>query len=260
MQIIDLTTEHESLYFHCLEDWSEDIKEGADLKQRWYEAMKDKGLRVKLAQDDEGRLCGMIQYIPIEHTFAEGKDLYMILCIWVHGHKKGIGNVQKRGMGRALIHAAEEDVRSLGAKGIAAWGLTLPFWMKASWFKKYGFVRADKVSVQALMWKPFTDDAEPPKLIRPKKKPGKGDSKVDVTAFVNGWCPVMNMSYERAKRASAELGEKVEFRSIDTLDPEVREQWGITDAVYIDGKELNTGPPPKYEKVKKKIAKRVKRV
>ena len=38
----------------------------------------------------------------------------------------------KRGMGKALLAAAEEDARALGTKGMAAWGVWLPSWMKAS--------------------------------------------------------------------------------------------------------------------------------
>jgi GNAT superfamily N-acetyltransferase len=93
-------------------------------------------LKVKLAQDEKGVIGGMIQYMPVELSFAEGRDLYLVLCIWVHGHKQGIGNYQKKGLGRELLKAAEEDVRSIGAKGIATWGISLPFFMKASWFKK----------------------------------------------------------------------------------------------------------------------------
>ena len=62
----------------------------------------------------------------IEHSIIEGKDLYFIYCIWVHGYKKGVGNHQKKGIGKALLQAAEEDAESKGAKGIAAWGLSMP--------------------------------------------------------------------------------------------------------------------------------------
>ena len=32
------------------------------------------------------------------------------------------------------------------------------------------------------------------------------------------------------------------------------------DAVFIDDKELRSGPPPSYEKIKKRIAKKVKKL
>ncbi len=262
MKIADLSDEYEQLYFVCLEDWSEEIKEAGEHKQVWYNKMKDKGLRVKLALDDSEEVGGMIQYVPIEQSFAEGKDLYFINCIWVHGHKEGRGNFQKKGMGQALLQAAENDAKNRGAKGIAAWGIPLPFWMRASWFKKQGYIKADKEGLlgQVLLWKPFTHDALPPKWIKQKKKPGTAPGKVAVTAFLNGWCPAQNLVFERAKRASSEFGDKVVFRKIDTFDRENFLEWGITDALFIDNKQVRTGPPPSYEKIKKMIAKRVRKL
>src|SRR4030066_1891812 len=123
MKVIDLSIEYEKLYFVCLEDWSEEVKEAGDHKEVWYSKMKDKGLRVKLAVDDRGEVGGIIQYIPIEHSFVEGKELYFINCIWVHGHDTGRGNFQKKGMGKALLESAEADARARGAKGRGAWGI-----------------------------------------------------------------------------------------------------------------------------------------
>jgi len=37
-------------------------------------------------------------------------------------------------------------------------------------------------------------------------------------------------------------------------------EWGIADALYIDDKEVRTGPPPSYKKIKKKIARQVKKL
>ncbi len=262
MEIIDLADEYKQLYFVCLEDWSEELKEAGDHKEIWYNKMKDKGLRVKLALGDDGEVGGMIQYVPIEHSFAEGNDLYFINCIWVHGHKEGRGNFQKKGMGKALLQAAENDVRAIGAKGIVAWGIPLPFWMKASWFKKQGYTKVDKQGFlgQVLLWKPFTSEAIPPKWIKQKKKPETMPGKVTVTAFWNGWCPAQNLVFERAKRAAAEFGDKAVFREIDTFDRDVLLEWGIADALFIDDKSVRTGPPPPYEKIKKLIAKRVKKL
>jgi GNAT superfamily N-acetyltransferase len=259
MEIIDLNEKYLSTYFVCLEDWSDEIKEGGNHKESWFEHMKDKGLRVKLAVDGD-KACGMIHYVPIEHSFAEGKDAYFVHCVWVHGYKKGVGNYQKRGVGKALLRAAEEDVKARGAKGLAAWGVSMPFFMKASWFRKQGYVKVDKVGMQVLLWKPFAEDAVAPKWIREKKRPQKKEGKVTVSAFLNGWCPAMNMTFERAKRAAREFGDQVEFQDIRTIDRATFLDWGIADAVFIDGKPVRTGPPPSYDKIKKKIAKRIKRL
>jgi hypothetical protein len=260
MNVIDLSPEHETLYFQCLEDWSEEMKEAGDHKSRWYTRMKDRGLRVKLARNEQGTVGGMIQYLPIEEYGLQGRDLHFILCIWVHGYKEGPGNFQKRGMGKALLQAAEQDSRSLGKKGIVAWGVALPFWMRASWFKKQGYKVVDRNGFMTLLWKPFSEDAVAPKWIRRKKKPVKTAGRVTVSAFINGWCPAQNLVYERARRAAGLFGDKVLFERYDTLEPEVFKEWGISDGLFIDGKEVRTGPPPSFETIRDLIEKRVRKL
>ena len=136
----------------------------------------------------------------------------------------------------------------------------MPFWMKASWFKKMGYEKIDRNGMLVLLWKPFTDDAVPPRLIRPQKKPPVVADKVAVTCFRNGWCPAQNLICERAKRAAHEVGDSVVVSEIDTSDKATLREWGISDALFVDQKEMRTGPPPSYEKVRKVIAKRAKRL
>jgi N-acetylglutamate synthase-like GNAT family acetyltransferase len=260
MKIIDLKKEHEPTYFNCLEDWSSEIKEGHPHKENWYNIEKDRGLRVKLAKSEDGKLIGMIQYVPVEHSFVNGRNLYVMLCIWVHGHKEGVGNQMGKGTGKALLSAAEEDVKSLGAKGLAVWGLSIPAFMRASWFKKQGYKKTDKMGIQVLLWKPFASEAEKPSWVRPKKKPGKVKGTVDITIFQNGWCSVQNMAANRIKRAAAEFGDIVKITEYNTSDRETFLEWGISGGIFINGKELRTGPPPSYEKLKKIVGKYVRKI
>jgi GNAT superfamily N-acetyltransferase len=259
MKNVDLEESQKHLYFVCLEDWSDEMKESGNHKECWYEKMKDKGLRVKIAVDESGTPGGMIQYLPIERSHAEGEGLYFINCIWVHGYKHGRGDFRKQGMGEALLKAAEEDAKALGASGIAAWGLSLPFWMKASWFKKYGYKKADSQGMMQLVWKPFSENAKAPKWLPKTKVPFYEPvaGKVSLTLFKNGWCPAMNIVHERTKRAAAEFSDKVEITEIDTIEKDAMRKYGISDAVFIDGKELRNGPPPSFEKIRKKIGKKV---
>jgi len=259
MKIIDITKKFEKTYFSCLEDWSEEIKEAGTHKESWYDKMKEKGLRVKLAINDEEKAVGMIQYLPIEQSIASGNDLYFILCIWVHGYEQGVGNNQKQGIGKELLKTAEEDVKKMNAKGVAAWGVSLPFWMRASWFKKQGYKKVDKDGMAVLLWKPFNTSAQAPKWIRRKKSPEIIQGKVSVNAFINGWCPAQSLVFERAKRAALEFGDDVIFREIDTSDRETYLEWGISDALFIDKTQIRTGPPPSYEKIRKQIQKNLKR-
>jgi len=68
----------------------------------------------------------------------------------------------------------------------------------------------------------------------------------------------MNMTFERAKRAASEFGDQVVFRAVDTFNRETILEWGVSDALFVDQKQVRTGPPPSYKKIKKRIAKRVK--
>jgi GNAT superfamily N-acetyltransferase len=255
MKVIDLVKEYEPTFLVCLKDWDRDA-EGACHKARWYDMMKCKRLRVKLALDDDERAVGMIQYVPIEYARAEGRDLYFIQCIWVHGYDEGMGNQQGQGAGWALLQAAEEDVRSQDAKGMVAWGLAFPHWMPAAWYERQGYVEVDRLVHDVLVWKPFSSDAQPPRWMRPRKTPDLVPGQVTVTALVTGWCPGLSQAPE-ARRAAAEFGDKVVFREIDTSDPAVLVEWGMESALFVDDECINAGltdyPPPSYEGIKQKI-------
>ncbi len=258
-RIEDLSEQHLESYLVCLEDWSPEMTEAGDHKQRWYERARDRGLRVKLAVDDDDRAVGMIQYVPVELSPAEGTDLYVILCIWVHGYDQGVGNEQGHGIGTALLAAAEDDVAAIGAAGIAAWGLHLPVWMKASWFKDHGYDTVDRRGIRELVWKPFRPDAQPPRWVRERPVQVGESGKVEVTAFISGWCPAANLVYERARRAAAEIGPEVEFTTVDTSDRDTMIRCGRIDEVLVDGRPLQRGAPPSYHAVRRKIAKQVRR-
>ncbi|MDQ1287932.1 MAG: family N-acetyltransferase [Actinomycetota bacterium] len=259
MEIVDLTEERKDLFSLCLEDWSAEAREAGPKRREWLDrCLRHHGLRAKLALDDEGVEGGLIQYSPVANAPVDGADLYFIHCIFVHGHKEGRGNFQKHGMGQALLAAAEDDVRTLGAKGMAAWGVWPPFWMKASWFRKHGYRTADRQGLAVLVWKPFTEDAVAPRWFpKTTELPDPVPGKVNVVAFSSGWCLAQNLVLERARRAAAEFGDSVVLQEIDTTDRATMARWGVSDAVIVDGKNLQKGPPPSYETIRKAIARRV---
>jgi len=262
MKVIDLTKEYEHLYFICLEDWSAEMKEAGCHKEHWYRTMKEKGLRVKLALNDEDNAVGMIEYLPIEYSIADGHNLYYINCLWVHGHKQGIGDQRKQGYGTALLHAAEEDAMERGAQGMAAHGITMPFWIPASYYKKQGYKVVDKNGMMRLLFKSFTPEAQLPVMIKPQKNPMKNEhpGKVTLTYLLTGSCPGCNIVYERAKRAAEEFGDRVVLQVIDTSDRETYLTWGAQNELYVEDRQATNGPPLSYAKLQKMIQKQIRKL
>jgi len=254
MKIIDIDKAHEHDYLVCLEDWNDTLKQAKHVKEQWFNEMKAKGLRAKLALTDDGAVGGMIEYMPIEYSYAEGKDLYIVNCIWVHGYpEKGVGNVQGKGMGVALLEAAEQDVKSLGMKGLAAWGISEEFWMTASWYIKHGYQKVDQNKWLILVWKPFAPDAVPPKWIKGSFTQELIPGKVKITSFHSGQCCSENMVYVTAKSVAQEFGDKVVFEEIRMNNPENIKKYGLNTGLYVNGENLFAGPPPSREQIKQKI-------
>jgi hypothetical protein len=132
--------------------------------------------------------------------------------------------------------------------------------MKASWYKKHGYRKADRNSISLLVWKPFTEKAVAPRWVRQKKRVPKSPGRVSVMAFNNGWCQVENIAFERTRRACLEFGDSVTFESIDTSVPETFAEWGISDGIFIDGKKMGFGPPLSYDKIRKILQKKVSKL
>ena len=70
----------------------------------------------------------------------------------------------------------------------------------------------------------------------------------------------MNMVHERAKKASAEFGDRVVFKEIDTFEKETMLYRGSVDDLYINNRKVRMGPPPSYKKIKRLIARKVRKL
>ena len=93
-----------------------------------------------------------------------------------------------------------------------------------------------------------------------KKKPEITPGKVTITSIIHGWCTYCNVTHQRFKNIVKEYDNKVIFNEVDTLDKHNMNNWGITDAIFIDKKEIKTIPPLKNEKIHKLIQKQIKKI
>jgi len=65
---------------------------------------------------------------------------------------------------------------------------------------------------------------------------------------------------DKGLRVKLVLDENVIFPRIDSSDRDVFLEWGISDGIFINGKQIAFGPPLSYEKIMKKIARQVKKL
>ncbi|MFW5717025.1 MAG: GNAT family N-acetyltransferase [Spirochaetota bacterium] len=262
-EIVDLGEESLPAFCGCLAPDEETMREAGRIKADWCRRKMGHGFGAKLARLSDGSLAGMIQYLPIAESPAAGENLFFVSCVWIPPAKRNAAGRQRgRGIGSALLRAAEEDARARGAGGLVVWGTTLPFFMRSAWFRKRGYEAVDKDGISELLWKPFDPSATPPRWRSPSPLSASDlvPGKVTVTRFVNGVCPAMNAVHERFARAAAELGDRVVVKTVDTSTPEAVERWGQTDAISIDGRPVPMGPPPSYAKILKTLRKAVRRL
>lgn len=244
MELVDVTQKTEETFFRCLHDEIPVIEEVIALRRRWYDQHRMLGLKAKVLLREDGAVVGLCQYIPIEHSHLIGEDLIAILCIWVHGFDHLVGNQQGKGYGRFILNSIEEDARTLGAKGVAAWGMNFPYWNPVSFYERMGYERADICDPVVLVWKSFTSDAKAPSLMRPNRTPDKKPDKTTVTVFFNSWCPGGCEPCVTAREAVAGLENIAVYSEVDTSDRAAMLSWGIENAVYLDDTPFRPFAPP----------------
>ncbi len=222
----------------------------------------ENNIGVKLAITDEGKYAGMIQYYPTRYSPVKtaSENIWFIHCVWVHGYKKGQGNFQGRGIGKALLAAAEEDILSRGGKAVLAWGLSLPFWMKSRWYRKNGYHRADKTGIRELVIKNLDGTEHGGEWRKSAKLPPArdADGKLLATTFMSGACTITAIAYERLKKAAS--GLPVSMKLIDASRPENLEEWGLADVMFIDNRRVEIGPPPSEAKLSRILRKEIRKL
>ena len=109
---------------------------------------------------------GKCHTIPIEYSPFVGVDLLAILCIYVHLYEHSVGDQRNKGHGCYILNQIEQDARNRGFNGVVAWGMDWDIWNPVSFYEHMGFERVDREDKVVAVWKPFSKDAKPPKLMR----------------------------------------------------------------------------------------------
>lgn len=251
MKLAEIDRKTEGTFFRCLhdEDWND--SRVIAIRRNYYNRFKPKGLRGKVLIADNGHVIGLCQYLPIEYSPFEGKDLMAILCMWIHGYEHHVGNQQRQGYGRFMLEHIEEDARNSGMRGVVVWGKDFPYWNPISFYEHMGYLRIDKSGQNVLAWKAFDSNVKSP-TIRRRQPPMPGnDGKIAVTAHLYGWCYGDIEECLNARKAVEGIEDIAEFSQID-----INSSPFIPSMVCLDRMILKPdGPPAEIEELREAIMK-----
>jgi len=232
----------------------EEIDTFARRRIDWLQRMYEKGSRVKIALINNDQV-GFLHIMPIEICpwGPVGRDLMVIPCLTVMGKANG------RGIGRALINSAEEEVKGQGRKGIISMGYYHNHWfMPAPFFEKCGFSVIKRKGTIAILGKFFEESTESPQLLKTnfRFKPIAG--KVVVDLFWNTFCPTSDIEAQRAREVAAEFGDSVVVREYCADKRLILSRYQIPRGIFINGKEIWWGHEAPKEGIRESISNALK--
>jgi GNAT superfamily N-acetyltransferase len=240
MQLIDINRKNQKYFFTCLwpekEGWNNIINE----RKKWYNDFRKKGYQAKLLMNEEGQIAGKCHYVPIEYSPLIGKDLLVILCLYVHVYDHYIGDQRGKGYGRFMLYEVEKMARSEGYGGVATWAMDW-HWNPMTFYVHMGYREADRIDKAVVLWKPFRDMIAPRfNRIHPHKKIKR---KVQIVVSDNAWCNGNN-KIRVVREAIRDLKDKVDY--YETLCPC---HGGMLHLGHVGGIFLDGEPYKPYELV-----------
>lgn len=217
----------------------------------WLKSMEKYGLRVKVALLDNVH-AGFLYVIPIEINpwSIQGRDLMVFPCLVSQS------KFSKKGVGRKLIKAAAEETKRQGRKGLATIGYFWDFWfMPAIYFLKLGFKVAEKQSQEAILWKQFDQNAEPPHFREENYNFKPTEGKIVIDLFWNRFCLTSDVEAQRVREVVSEYGKGVILNEFSAVDQKILQQYGIERRIYVNGEIIEVGPEVEKSKLREAIEK-----
>ncbi len=216
---------------------SEEIDLCGQERIAYLKSRNEAGLQVKVGFL-ENVPAGFIYLMPIEISpwGPLGKDLMFIPCLTV------IREVGGRGVGRAMLAAAEDAARSAGKKGIITIGYYHDFWfMPAAFFERAGYSPIQRNKDEAVLGKLFSEISVQPELLRRNFNYAPSPDAVKIDIFWNRFCQTSNIEARRVREVAAEFGPKVTLKEYDADHRDILRQYQLPRGIFIDGNEIGWG-------------------
>jgi GNAT superfamily N-acetyltransferase len=248
VKLLEIDESTEDTFFRCLHDEIPADHRVIEMRKVWRAKFQPRGHRAKVLKDDTGQVVGLTNYIPVEHSPYEGRNLMAILCMWIHGYEHLVGNQQAKGHGRFMLSEIEADARDSGMDGLVVWAKDYDAWNPVGFYEHMGFIRADQDGLDVLAWKPFSEHAKAPAFLKRNTliaTEAPNDGRVPVTLFSNGWCGGGCQLCMTARDVTAELSEEVAFNEVLAWDKDdMRARGESIDMLYVDGQAFRPDGPP----------------
>jgi GNAT superfamily N-acetyltransferase len=233
MRLVDIDADSERAFFSCLHLEEPEDLEATAHSRNWYAEHKDKGYKAQVLVLDDGSIVGKCHYIPIEYSPFVGKELLAILCLCLWPYEHHVGDQRSKGYGQFMLNHVEQYARSAGFKGVVTWAMDW-HWNPVSFYEHMGYSRVDAEDKVVVVWKPFCDDAEPPRLLRLEQAPSAGREKVRVVVADNPWCDC-NAKLVAAREAIRGIEHLVEYAEAGPPCCNRIIHLGYVGGVFLDG-------------------------
>ena len=255
MQVFEFQDTQEQLLLCLNYDFSTDCESdrevalqklgrAAEVKRFWNYNTLWTGLRVLVAYEDTTPV-GHLELIPIEYAPrpVKGEDLIFIDCLFV------APKARRHGVGSGLLQACEDRART-HSKGLAVIAYPDSPHMPTDFFIEHGFSiqAADVETNTRLMVKTWAEVTAPEFLPRHYVSPQAvppGQAVVDL--FWCGQCPFYARTRDQLMKVAREMHKTVTVREINTDQRLAVEQWGLTNALYINGQSVFKSSPTETE-------------
>jgi len=250
MQLLEIDESTEDTYYRCLHDEIPSDPRVMAMRREWRSIYQPKGHQAKVLIDDQDQVVGLTNYIPVEHSPYEGRNLMAILCMWIHGYDHLVGNQQSQGYGRFMLEQIEADALRSGCDGMTVWAKDYDAWNPVSFYEHMGYQRAEVSGLDVLVWKPFNDRARPPRFLRssPPAPSTRADGRVEVVSISNGWCGGGCQQCVMVRDALDGLEDKISLTEIYAHDKQdMRARGKSIDMVYVEGEAFRPDGPPAGE-------------